>query len=54
MGLERFKEAQSLYYGLALGEIEYGYKESHWIWFIFPQLKGLGQSERSKFYGIDG
>ena len=54
MSLERFKEAQSLYYDRALREIENGYKESHWIWFIFPQLTDLGQSERSKYYGIDG
>lgn len=52
--LERFKKAQERDYALALAEIKNGRKESHWIWYIFPQLKGLGYSEISRFYGIEG
>ncbi len=49
----RFLEAQELDYDLALNEIKRGYKSSHWIWSIFPQLKGFGHSFNSEFYGID-
>ena len=52
--LERFKKAQEKDYSRALEEIKNGHKESHWMWYIFPQLKELGDSEISKFYGIDG
>lgn len=52
--LERFKKAQERDYAHALAEIKKGRKESHWIWYIFPQLKGLGYSEISRFYGIEG
>ena len=52
--LERFKKAQEKDYSRALEEIKNGHKESHWMWYIFPQLKELGYSEISKFYGIDG
>ena len=52
--LERFKKAQEKDYSRALEEIRNGYKESHWMWYIFPQLKELGYSEISEFYGIDG
>ena len=41
-------------YNQALEEIKKGYKKSHWIWYVFPQMKGLGKSEISKFYGING
>ena len=41
-------------YKQALEEIRNGYKKSHWIWYVFPQMKGLGHSEISKFYGING
>lgn len=41
-------------YSQALEEIKKGYKKSHWIWYVFPQMKGLGKSEISKFYGING
>jgi len=51
-GLERFKEAQELTYKQALQEIQNGKKTSHWIWFIFPQIKGLGYSYNSCLYGI--
>lgn len=50
--LERFVKAQQSYYQTALQEIKKGRKESHWMWFIFPQIKGLGYSETAKFYGI--
>lgn len=41
-------------YNQALEEIKKGCKKSHWIWYVFPQMKALGKSEISKFYGIDG
>ena len=41
-------------YEQALEEIRNGYKKSHWIWYVFPQMKGLGHSEISEFYGING
>lgn len=50
--LSRFKSAQSLFYKDALEEIKRGKKETHWMWFIFPQLKQLGFSENAKYYGI--
>ena len=50
--LERFVEAQAPVYATALGEIRRGAKRSHWMWFIFPQLAGLGRSETAKFFGI--
>ena len=50
--LQRFIEAQRTTYQTALAEIENGRKETHWIWFIFPQVKGLGFSHTSKFYAI--
>jgi uncharacterized protein (DUF1810 family) len=50
--LERFVEAQSTQYEIVLAELRAGRKHSHWIWFIFPQLKGLGRSTTSEFYGI--
>ena len=52
--LDRFKKAQSRDYATALSEIKNGRKESHWMWYIFPQLKGLGFSSMADFYGIDG
>lgn len=50
--LQRFKKAQERDYEIALREIQNGRKQSHWMWYIFPQLKGLGQSHFSSFYGI--
>ncbi len=50
--LSRFTQAQRNYYETALHEIQNGRKQSHWMWFIFPQLKGLGQSSTSEYYGI--
>ena len=52
--LDRFKKAQEEDYPYALHEIKVGRKRSHWIWYIFPQLKGLGFSSMSEYYGIDG
>ena len=52
--LDRFKKAQNEDYPYALQEIKVGRKRSHWIWYIFPQLKGLGFSSMSEYYGIDG
>ena len=55
-GLQRFIEAQDKWniYDKALEEVKNGKKKTHWIWFIFPQLYGLGESEMSQFYGLDG
>jgi uncharacterized protein (DUF1810 family) len=50
--LERFVEAQGPVYRRALAEIQTGEKLSHWMWFIFPQVRGLGRSEMSLEYGI--
>ena len=52
MTLERFIEAQENTYQTALTEILAGRKKTHWMWFIFPQLKGLGRSSTAEFYGI--
>ena len=54
MNLSRFKIEQNLDFDTALSEIQCGRKRSHWMWYIFPQLKGLGKSEMSDYYGIDG
>ena len=51
--LERFVSAQEYSYENALNEIRAGKKTSHWIWYIFPQLRGLGHSYRSEYYGIE-
>ena len=50
--LERFVKAQEHDYSVALEEIRAGRKRSHWIWYIFPQLEGLGRSHMAEFYGI--
>ena len=52
--LTRFKKAQERDYEIALAEIRAGEKRSHWMWYIFPQLDGLGFSEISHYYGIKG
>lgn len=52
--LTRFKKAQEHDYETALAEIRAGQKQSHWMWYIFPQLEGLGFSEISQYYGIKG
>ena len=50
--LERFLIAQQTYYQTALQEIKSGKKRSHWMWFIFPQIAGLGYSETARYYAI--
>jgi uncharacterized protein (DUF1810 family) len=50
--LKRFIVAQEAGYDIALSEIKSGRKQSHWMWFIFPQIEGLGFSSTSKFYAI--
>lgn len=51
--LKRFQDAHEQHFGKALSEIKYGKKMSHWMWFIFPQIKGLGFSETSKYYALE-
>jgi len=51
--LDRFMAAQDQSYTLALDEIRNGQKVSHWIWYIFPQLRSLGRSDRATYYGIE-
>ena len=50
--LERFTAAQEGIYDSALAELEAGRKRTHWMWFVFPQLRGLGLSQTSLFYGL--
>ncbi len=51
--LKRFISAQEADYQTALSEVKNGRKQSHWMWYIFPQIQGLGFSETSKFYAIN-
>lgn len=50
--LSRYKKAQDQDYEVALKEMKEGYKRSHWMWYIFPQIIGLGQSRTSIYYSI--
>lgn len=50
--LNRFVEAQAVNYASALAELHAGRKRSHWMWYVFPQMKGLGSSAMSVRYGI--
>jgi uncharacterized protein (DUF1810 family) len=50
--LQRFIRAQKGIYETALAELRAGSKQSHWMWFIFPQLRGLGHSATATYYGI--
>ena len=50
--LKRFLDAQEYDYETALSEIREGRKRSHWIWYIFPQMAGLGFSSMAAYYGI--
>jgi uncharacterized protein (DUF1810 family) len=50
--LERFVQAQAPVYATVLGELRAGRKRSHWMWFIFPQIAGLGHSEMARRYAI--
>ena len=52
--LDRFLEEQDRMYEIALSEVKKGSKRSHWMWFIFPQLRGLGISNMAYTYGING
>ena len=52
--LERFKRAQEGDYAVALSELRAGRKRTHWIWYVFPQLKELGRSSTAQYYGISG
>ncbi len=51
--LDRFIQAQEYSYENALVEIKNGFKCTHWMWYIFPQLKNLGRSPTAKYYGIE-
>ena len=50
--LSRFVEAQATVYDTALAELNRGQKASHWMWFVFPQIAGLGHSPTARFYAI--
>jgi uncharacterized protein (DUF1810 family) len=50
--LRRFADAQDRVYDTVLAELSAGAKRSHWIWFVFPQLRGLGHSATAQRYGI--
>lgn len=52
MSLDRFLQAQARSYDTALREIQSGYKRSHWMWYIFPQIQGLGFSSTAQYYAI--
>lgn len=51
-GVSRFVKMYDLYYDQVSRELRNGRKDSHWMWFIFPQIKGLGHSDMSKYYGL--
>jgi uncharacterized protein (DUF1810 family) len=51
-GLDRFIQAQDPLFATVLDELRAGRKRSHWMWFVFPQLRGLGHSPLATFYGI--
>ena len=52
--LDRFLDAQEKMYPIALKEVKDGKKRSHWMWYIFPQLRRLGRSTMAHIYGISG
>ena len=53
MGLERFVDVQDRVYENVLRELRRGEKRSHWVWFVFPQIAGLGHSDMARRYGIE-
>ena len=53
MSLERYIKAQAPIYARALAELKAGRKQSHWMWYVFPQMAGLGHSTTSHTYGIE-
>jgi uncharacterized protein (DUF1810 family) len=50
--MKRFLDAQAPVYDQVCNELRQGRKQSHWMWFIFPQIAGLGRSETARFYAI--
>ena len=52
--LDRFNKAHRRDYSTALKEIKAGRKETHWMWYIFPQLRGIGYSDYAEYYGLEG
>lgn len=50
--LQRFIDAQDGVFDIAITELRAGLKQSHWMWFVFPQLAGLGRSPTAQFYGL--
>ncbi len=52
--LSRFVSAQAEIFEVAIAELRAGRKRTHWMWFVFPQFKGLGVSPAAKFYGLSG
>ena len=54
MSVERFIDAQKEDYDMAFREISKGKKINHYMWYIFPQVKGLGRNSTANYYGIDG
>jgi len=52
--LDRFVTAQDAVYETALAELTAGRKETHWMWYVFPQIEGLGHSQTTAFYAISG
>ena len=52
--LTRFVVAQQEHYSIALNELRNGQKRSHWMWYIFPQIAGLGYSETARYFAISG
>jgi uncharacterized protein (DUF1810 family) len=52
MSLDRFIQAQAKTYAGAFAELQAGQKTGHWIWWIFPQMRGLGTSHNSTYYGL--
>lgn len=50
--LQRFVTAQDPVFAAVLDELDAGRKQSHWMWFVFPQLRGLGRSSTARFYGL--
>lgn len=53
-GLDRFVAAQASSYDTALGELQRGRKRSHWMWYVFPQVAGLGRTDTSRYFAIRG
>jgi uncharacterized protein (DUF1810 family) len=51
-GLDRFVDAQTKVYRNVIDELALGHKQTHWMWFVFPQLKELGKSAMAKHYGL--